>query len=287
MSRDPLLPTGDARGRGAALALEGCVVTAPPGLSNVEIVIADGRVRSFPTRLSETLGVCLKVGPAHRPTADGRLVDLPAGGVILRAPGCVWSSPPSPVGFVSIDLGSGQLPAGAKYGRMMWCPDDRLPSLPELVRLVSSGESMLARQECLARLVDALHAVGFAGGGEALTVAPRAARRARDYMQSAYASSPSLDDLADHAGASKFSLVRLFRRTFGITPHAFLIQVRVQRARALLAAGVPPNEAALRVGFTDQSHLGRHFVRSMGMTPSVYARRVRAVVGARRPPGRS
>jgi hypothetical protein len=86
VGRAPLPPSSDAHGRGAALALEGCVVTAPPGLGDLEIVIADGRVRSFPTRLSQTLGVCLKVGPAHRPIADGRIVDLPAGGAAGKAP---------------------------------------------------------------------------------------------------------------------------------------------------------------------------------------------------------
>jgi AraC-like DNA-binding protein len=146
---------------------------------------------------------------------------------------------------------------------------------------MSASESLLARQHRVAGLVDALFAVGFARGGEPASGEPRAARRARDYLESAYASSPSLDDVAQHAGVSKFALVRLFRRSFGITPHAFLVQVRVQRARALLAAGTPPHEAAFMVGFADQSHFGRHFVRNMGMTPAQYARRVCAVVGAR------
>jgi AraC-like DNA-binding protein len=201
--------------------------------------------------------------------------------VILRAPGCVWSSPPTPAGFISIDLAGAQLPQGTRYGAMTWRPADRLPSMPALVECLMSAESLLARQQLTASLVDALFAAGFAHDGEPASGEPPAARRARDYLESAYASNPSLDEVEQQAAVSKFALVRLFRRSFGITPHAFLVQVRVQRARALLASGAAPNQAALQVGFTDQSHFGRHFVRSMGVTPSVYARRVRAAVGAR------
>jgi len=53
---------------------------------------------------------------------------------------------------------------------------------------------------------------------------------------------------------------------------AWLLQQRLGRARALIAAGTPLSEAALACGFADQSHLNRHFVRCFGFTPGAWRR---------------
>lgn len=78
--------------------------------------------------------------------------------------------------------------------------------------------------------------------------------------------------LAHRAGLSRYALVRSFARAIGLTPHAYLVQRRLQHARSLIAQGTPLGEAALASGFADQSHLTRLFVRSYGLTPGAYAR---------------
>jgi len=55
-----------------------------------------------------------------------------------------------------------------------------------------------------------------------------------------------------------------------MTPHAYQLQVRVRRAKALLLAGHPIAQAATEAGFWDQSHLTRHFKRTIGVTPARY-----------------
>jgi len=80
----------------------------------------------------------------------------------------------------------------------------------------------------------------------------------------------SISELAALVGTSRFQLLRAFRRETGITPHAYLIQRRVSAARRLLAAGEPPAQAAAAVGFSDQSHMTRAFVRYLGVTPARY-----------------
>lgn len=78
----------------------------------------------------------------------------------------------------------------------------------------------------------------------------------------------SLADLADVAGLSPTYLIRQFKKTTGLTPHQYLIQRRVERARALLIKGNSTiAEVAWAVGFTDQSHLDRHFKRLLGVSP--------------------
>ena len=69
------------------------------------------------------------------------------------------------------------------------------------------------------------------------------------------------------AGLSRFELVRRFRAQNGITPHAFQIDLRVEHARRLLAAGVAPAEVAAECGFADQPHLSRVFKRAVGRDP--------------------
>ena len=66
--------------------------------------------------------------------------------------------------------------------------------------------------------------------------------------------------------------MRVFRAETGLTPHAYVVDVRVRRARELLRAGVSPAAAAGLVGFADQAHLTRAFKARLGVTPGAYRR---------------
>lgn len=70
---------------------------------------------------------------------------------------------------------------------------------------------------------------------------------------------------------SRFQLVRGFARSFGLTPHAYIVQRRLDAARRLIAAGTGLADAASDCGFADQSHFTRVFVRRYGLTPGSYA----------------
>ena len=76
--------------------------------------------------------------------------------------------------------------------------------------------------------------------------------------------------LAAAAGLSPYYFIRVFRQAVGLTPHAYLVQLRVETAKRLLDRGQPVVEAALAAGFADQSHLTRHFKRIVGVTPGQY-----------------
>jgi AraC-like DNA-binding protein len=93
---------------------------------------------------------------------------------------------------------------------------------------------------------------------------------ARDYLHAHFDRNISLTELAAIAGAGRFGLVRGFTRRYGMPPHAYLTQLRILHARRSLAAGVTPSEAAAAAGFVDQSHLTRHFKRTVGVTPGQY-----------------
>ena len=106
---------------------------------------------------------------------------------------------------------------------------------------------------------------------------PRAAgryavERARRHLQERFTDCVSLQELARIAGMSRFHLVREFTREVGIPPHAYQVHVRVEHARRLIRRGTSPAEAALLSGFSDQSHLNRHFRHIWGITAGAYAR---------------
>jgi AraC-like DNA-binding protein len=96
----------------------------------------------------------------------------------------------------------------------------------------------------------------------------------RDYLDAHCADNPSLADLARLTGLSPHYLNRLFQRQVGLPPHAYLVQRRLMRARQLIRAGHSPLEASLESGFSDQSHLHRHFKRTHGLTPGQYHRAI-------------
>ncbi|HKD33525.1 MAG TPA: AraC family transcriptional regulator [Gaiellaceae bacterium] len=104
----------------------------------------------------------------------------------------------------------------------------------------------------------------------------RAFRAACDYLAERPERNVSLDELAGAAGIGKFRLVRLFRDRTGLPPHALQLAHRIRAARRLLEAGESIASTAAATGFADQSHLHRHFQRTLGMTPAAYQRRVRS-----------
>ena len=95
------------------------------------------------------------------------------------------------------------------------------------------------------------------------------------YIQENFAQEIGLADIANAARVSPYHLARLFKQVTGVTPHQYLIGVRVDNARALLSAGAGKRsiaDIAEAVGFADQSHLTRHVKRLLGVTPRELAR---------------
>jgi AraC-like DNA-binding protein len=97
-----------------------------------------------------------------------------------------------------------------------------------------------------------------------------------DYLAEYPERNVSLEELAAAAGTTKFRLIKAFRERTGLPPHALQIAHRIRNARRLLEAGHTAAETAAETGFTDQSHLHRHFQRSLGFTPGEYQRLVAA-----------
>ena len=83
----------------------------------------------------------------------------------------------------------------------------------------------------------------------------------------------SLQVLAKESGYSRVHFVRMFRAATGYPPHNYLLKLRVDRARELLASPtLSLTDIALECGFSSHSHLSRVFRQVLGATPSEYRR---------------
>ncbi len=94
--------------------------------------------------------------------------------------------------------------------------------------------------------------------------------RAADFIRAHCVEALKLDDICAAAGLSSSYLIRAFRARYGMTPHAYLIDRRVEMSRALLKRGMSIAEVAAQVGFADQAHLQRAFRERVAATPGQY-----------------
>ena len=103
-----------------------------------------------------------------------------------------------------------------------------------------------------------------------LRAQPAAIRFITEYLQHHFAENVSLEQLATAINLNPFYLTRLFTRTVGLPPHRYQIQIRIQRAKEMLRRNKSLHSTALDCGFSDQSHLNRHFKWITGITPGQY-----------------
>jgi AraC-like DNA-binding protein len=260
-----------------------------PVLRGVELTTVSWRgVQPAPSLLSQLLLMVCDEGGAD--VAWGRQVQpLSAGSVLVRAPHQVSAvmhralpETACRVLLVEPEL----LPAAATDARRLMRFGSVVTRLQPIVDGVRGlwdaivGEAAPIEQQ--SRLSSLLAAVAEL----ALHETPRppiltpAVARTRDALHERFAEEVPLEQLASLAGMSKCHLVHLFHKEVGLPPHAYQIQLRVARARVLVAAGVPLAEVATMTGFADQSHLTRLFKRVVGMPPGQYA----ALLAARAAP---
>jgi AraC-like DNA-binding protein len=98
----------------------------------------------------------------------------------------------------------------------------------------------------------------------------RAMKRVCEFIRTNYSQDLTLKQLSRVACLSPYYFQRLFLENTGVSPHEYLVQVRIKKARELLSAGHGIAGVALETGFVDQSHFTRFFKSTTGITPGGY-----------------
>jgi AraC-like DNA-binding protein len=146
---------------------------------------------------------------------------------------------------------------------------DLIAAFEALHRALDAGCDALHEQELLVGSFGRLFR-RYGSGGKHIETGPRDRARLAaiaDLMAERHAETLTLEEIGATVGLTPFQLIGLFKRTVGLTPHAYLTQLRLKAAMRDLASGAAIAEAALAAGFYDQSALTRHFKRSFGITP--------------------
>ncbi|BAY09855.1 AraC family transcriptional regulator [Calothrix sp. NIES-2098] len=93
-------------------------------------------------------------------------------------------------------------------------------------------------------------------------------QQVREYINAHLHQEIKLSDIAAIAQMSQYHFLRLFKQSMGVTPHQYILQCRIDRAKYLLQhSELSIADIALSLGFCDQSHLTRYFKRIVGVTP--------------------
>ena len=257
-----------------------------PGLSGVDICRAGNSRHTFPSHFHDdayiisliTSGSCYSLGKRCSPAGPG--------GVILINPGQIHSGVPGgkgEMGFITAHFSLDTMTGFTKdfTPRFNSLPEFSVTILEEplisgLIKhlfnaLLSSGDDL----EKEAVLVSSFHLL-FSKYGRTKTgnrdgrLRHQPVIKAREMLACELDRKITLKEVAQSVGLSRYHFLRTFKRETGTSPHQFRMLKRLEKAKAMLAHGVPPARTALATGFSDQSHFSNAFRRYFGTTPGQY-----------------
>jgi len=204
--------------------------------------------------------------------------------VLVIDPGAIHSAGPSsaygrtyrgiyPSAEMVREMLSPQTPGALTFGRVAVRDASLANDIRARMIRLWTEESELGAEEELLQIARLLwkHARGSHRLADVPMPSARELERVRSLMDAQSSTTLSLRELAAEVGMNRFQLIRAFARRYGVTPYAYFLDRRVERARQLLARGRQLAAVAAECGFADQSHLTRHFKRIVGVTPGEYA----------------
>ena len=292
--------TSGSYGRGLAKhwGLDDVPSIVTRSLRGTEIVVSDLRVNKPNGRLSDPLPrddaymICLVLRdlPQNSYWEEGREVGRYS---LKRGQTAISDLRREPVGLISQPIHTMlfKLPRAAINALaddMNVPPIDELEFRPgvgmfdeTIMHLGLSLMPALATPNCVSRLFTdhltlalASHAAQTYGGMQVAPklvkggLAPWQERLSKEMIAGDLTGSTPLPEIAAACGLSVSHFSRAFRKSTGLSPHAWLLQARVESAKAMLRAGYAPlSTVALACGFANQSHFARVFARRVGWSP--------------------
>lgn len=182
------------------------------------------------------------------------------------------------------DDGAPLQPGSAERPRLYWTGHARALRAAQHLRtlLLAPAPDALAVEQTTWAFVSLMDP-GDAGRTHAPTE-PQLRRvygRVLERIASDFAQPLTIAELAQAEGKAPLQFLREFTRQVGMTPHAFIVETRVQAARAMMRNGAESLASiAMDCGFSHQSHMGAAFRRALGQTPRQYTALAKRPTGA-------
>jgi AraC-like DNA-binding protein/mannose-6-phosphate isomerase-like protein (cupin superfamily) len=259
----------------------------------VSILAARYEQQRFPAHAHGRFVIAAILGGQAVSRYDGRRRTVGSGSLVIIPPGMIHDG--RPVGFwehfaiyCPEDFLAGLLHTKTEshaaprvaFPRLFYSDPDLYRSFVRAARTFLAGDDPMARESAMIEALGLLtqrHGVARRSGLPRLEASDRNGRRqavgrSLELMRERLGRTLTIRDLADAAGYSKFHFLRVFKAETGRTPHAYLMQCRIKRARERLRSGEAIADAAYETGFADQAHFTRRFKELTGVTPGEFLR---------------
>jgi AraC-like DNA-binding protein len=255
-------------------------------LAGLSLLHADFTTHEYPPHMHEALVVAVTEQGGSVVRSRGQVEEATPGTLFVFNPtephagSMGWSERWQYRSMYLTETALGQLAAGLGieqvpyFTRNTFADRDLIEAFLAMHCAIEEGRDVFRERELLVESFGRLFRRHGSGGGR-IAPAPvdrRILARVKERMHAEYGRELRLEDLAGEVGLTTFQLIRLFKRTVGLTPHAYLTQVRLGMACRQLRHAPALAEVATAVGFYDQSALNKHFKRCYGITPRQFAR---------------
>ena len=140
-----------------------------------------------------------------------------------------------------------------------------------LLKAVDEPIEVLEEEDALYELARILAVIGGQRFRRRIIDYP-STERAREYIHAEFNNAITLDELSAVSGRDRWSLSRDFRALYGTSPYRYVTMRRLEYCRRLILTGSTLTEAALEAGFSDQSHMTRLFLKTLGISPGRWQR---------------
>jgi len=235
--------------------------------------VGDGRQVCYAAHSHESFSIGAITGGRSTYLNGEQRIEVAAGTTVLMNPGVVHTCNPvagEPWSYLMLFV---DLPWLQALG--FGLPAQTLSTSPVLYqRLLQAFADLFDtrvadREARLAALFSELPAL-LGGDGQLSDEGNPRLNAAAAFIRAHRSDALSLEDICAACGLSRSYLIRAFRQRFGLTPHGYLLDQRVQLARAQLRQGRAIAEVAQEAGFADQAHLQRAFKQHLAATPGHY-----------------
>ena len=242
--------------------------------------VRDGRKVCYGRHWHETFSIGLISGGRCNYLNGSRTTEVSRGTVVLMNPGDVHACNPvrgEPWSYKMLYIDVPwlcEIRGTSDYSTISTTQPVLYEGLSRLfATLIDPELDSLAKQTASVCFVDLLERCLDKSRATRPTRAPRLARAA-EFIRANCARSLSLEEICRAVSLSASHLIRAFKGAYGLTPHAYQLNCRIEFCRSQLRAGRPLAEVALAAGFSDQAHFQRTFKKFVAATPGQYQSRL-------------